>query len=457
MQKGLQRTRWTYRQGRCQKYLRRHRRSVPHVGAGRSFATRVRARVRGAGQRDWTSGNPGTAQDAHLQQRGCGSLAARPREEEAVRKTRSSSRRQHSSSGQQESDPEGTGRGSRGRSPMVPRQGTTPRRQSAKGGCRSWPTWCATPPRRWDSSWQRSRETWRSWVQANRRRHCGPRVRANRKFLRWLHVTHHLGTIRRASSTTRNTCGCACRNRATEASFLNELTGTQTQDQPTSTKLYSVTYRELLATALPGRPSKQAPRMFVSMLRALENVVTDLGMLLHKRVRLVDASPVLGNVAVLGSSRHRSGYSGCLSLWPLYGTLLVEGSRSRQVSRVPPADNRSMLLPVRAVTDARRVHSPSAARAVPARLSALSARIQLDRSAHKEDAVRNGLRPPEPRLLTPRKPSCLQPQHCWASRNRLGLPWRLERPGKRQVRTSIANKDREHAESNSESDPRSRW
>ena len=240
--------------------------------------------------------------------------------------------------------------------------------------------------------------------------------------------------------------------------FLNELTGTQTQDRPTSTKLYSVTNRELLATALPGRPSKQAPRMFVSMLRALEKGRDGLGHVPFVRVHAW-WMPVQ-YLATLRFSDHRgvdpgtvvvsvSGLSAVLSWW--------KADRSRQVSRVAPADNRSMLLPVRAVRDARRVHSPSAARDVPARLSALSARIQLDRSAHKEDAVRNGLRPPEPRLLTPREPSCLQPQHCWASRNRLGLPWRLERPGKRQVRTSIANKDREHAESNSESDPRSRW
>ena len=55
--------------------------------------------------------------------------------------------------------------------------------------------------------------------------------------------------------------------------FLNELTGTQVQDRPTSTQLYSVIYRELLTAALPSRASKQAPRMLVSMLSALENVV----------------------------------------------------------------------------------------------------------------------------------------------------------------------------------------
>ena len=43
--------------------------------------------------------------------------------------------------------------------------------------------------------------------------------------------------------------------------------------RPTSRELYRVVFRELLSTALPGRPAKQAPRMLVSMLEALETLV----------------------------------------------------------------------------------------------------------------------------------------------------------------------------------------
>ena len=39
------------------------------------------------------------------------------------------------------------------------------------------------------------------------------------------------------------------------------------QDRPTSSPLYGVIYKELLATALPGKPSKQAPRFLVTLLQ----------------------------------------------------------------------------------------------------------------------------------------------------------------------------------------------
>ena len=53
---------------------------------------------------------------------------------------------------------------------------------------------------------------------------------------------------------------------------VDRHTGTRPSD---FIPLYSVFYKGLLATALPGRPSKQAPRFHVTMLEALEKVVTD--------------------------------------------------------------------------------------------------------------------------------------------------------------------------------------
>ena len=44
----------------------------------------------------------------------------------------------------------------------------------------------------------------------------------------------------------------------------------------TSAELYQVIFRELLSAALPGQPAKQAPRMLVSMLEAIETLVTSI-------------------------------------------------------------------------------------------------------------------------------------------------------------------------------------
>ena len=92
---------------------RRHRRSVPHVGAGRSFATGYElefatlANVIGpAATREQRT----MSTFSNVEQSGCATARGG-----SVRKTRSSSRRQHISSGQQESDREGTGRGSKAR------------------------------------------------------------------------------------------------------------------------------------------------------------------------------------------------------------------------------------------------------------------------------------------------------------------------------------------------------
>ena len=118
------------------------------------------------------------------------------------------------------------------------------------------------------------------------------RVRAIRKFLQWLHLAHDIRYPQAVEHYTEYMSlrlSEPCNRGALKSThhslvFLNELTGTQVQDRPTSNQLYMVIYKELLATALPGRPSKQAPRMCVTMLGALENVVTDAGLLPFVRV-----------------------------------------------------------------------------------------------------------------------------------------------------------------------------
>ena len=55
--------------------------------------------------------------------------------------------------------------------------------------------------------------------------------------------------------------------------FLEEMVGTPEQERLTGSALYGVIYRELLASAQPGKPSKQAPRMLPHMLFFLEQLV----------------------------------------------------------------------------------------------------------------------------------------------------------------------------------------
>ena len=46
--------------------------------------------------------------------------------------------------------------------------------------------------------------------------------------------------------------------------FLKEMAGIAAEDRITSTQLFNVAHKELLTSALPGRPSKQAPRFPVA-------------------------------------------------------------------------------------------------------------------------------------------------------------------------------------------------
>ena len=57
--------------------------------------------------------------------------------------------------------------------------------------------------------------------------------------------------------------------------FLEEMAGVDAEARFTSNQLYTVVNKELLTTALPGWPRKQAPRMLIAMLAALERMVAD--------------------------------------------------------------------------------------------------------------------------------------------------------------------------------------
>ena len=55
--------------------------------------------------------------------------------------------------------------------------------------------------------------------------------------------------------------------------FHEEVIGTQKTERISHTQLYEIIYAELLTSALPGHILKQAPRLFVSILVALEKFV----------------------------------------------------------------------------------------------------------------------------------------------------------------------------------------
>ena len=88
-----------------------------------------------------------------------GALGCTTTRKGSVKKKRSCSRQRRSSSGQQASDQESSRHDSRSRSTTGPLPGGTPRKQSARGGCTSSRTSCATRPHRWARSSQRSLET----------------------------------------------------------------------------------------------------------------------------------------------------------------------------------------------------------------------------------------------------------------------------------------------------------
>ena len=66
--------------------------------------------------------------------------------------------------------------------------------------------------------------------------------------------------------------------------FLEEVAGVTSEAKVTTTSVYLIIEKELLAISLPGRPSKQAPRMLVCMLRALEQLTVDEQALPYLRI-----------------------------------------------------------------------------------------------------------------------------------------------------------------------------
>ena len=118
------------------------------------------------------------------------------------------------------------------------------------------------------------------------------RVRAVKRFLDWLAVSHAKGyptelhdytgylQARQSEPCTRG----ALKGAHKALVFMEEVAGVTAQARITTGSLYLVIQKELLANSIPGRPTRQAPRMFMSMLAALEELTVNDKALPHYRV-----------------------------------------------------------------------------------------------------------------------------------------------------------------------------
>ena len=118
------------------------------------------------------------------------------------------------------------------------------------------------------------------------------RVRAVKRFLDWLAVSHAKGFPTELQDYTgyfqeRQSEPCtqgALKGAHKALVFMEEVAGVTAQARSTTSSLYLVIQKELLANSIPGRPTEQAPRMFLSMLAALEELTVDDKSLPYYRV-----------------------------------------------------------------------------------------------------------------------------------------------------------------------------
>ena len=109
------------------------------------------------------------------------------------------------------------------------------------------------------------------------------RVRLARRYLAWLSVSFevtfptrldHMVDYLKARASEPCTRG-TLKNTHRSFTFLEETAGTVKNENVTESAVYKLIYSELLSQAAPGRQTKQAPRLLVSMVSALELLVTN--------------------------------------------------------------------------------------------------------------------------------------------------------------------------------------
>ena len=83
--------------------------------------------------------------------------------------------------------------------------------------------------------------------------------------------------------------------------------GVESRHRLTSSQLYISIYRELLSRALPGKATKQAPRVFTAMLRGLELIIVgNTSPIEFQDLCMVDMHAILGHSSTLRSQRTQS-------------------------------------------------------------------------------------------------------------------------------------------------------
>ena len=118
------------------------------------------------------------------------------------------------------------------------------------------------------------------------------RVRHFRRFFSWLELTKGVRFPTELSQLTdclrvrlSEPCNRGALKNVNEAfGFYEQVTGVPAAERHTSKELYQVVYREIWSSALPGKPSKQALRMPITLLEALERLVTSSDTAVYLRV-----------------------------------------------------------------------------------------------------------------------------------------------------------------------------
>ena len=109
------------------------------------------------------------------------------------------------------------------------------------------------------------------------------RVRSIRKYVQWLTISQGFvfpKQVEHCSGCLQTKASGPCTRRALKEahramSFLEQSAGIEDTNRVTATAIYKTIFAEVLVSASPGRPLRQAPRMYVSMLKALELMVVD--------------------------------------------------------------------------------------------------------------------------------------------------------------------------------------
>ena len=83
----------------------------------------------------------------------------------------------------------------------------------------------------------------------------------------------------------------------TAIASTEEVSGVEQASKFTTSQEYLIIHEEILANTLLGKPAKQTPRMLITMLSMLEDVVVNAASpVYHRYVRVVDPRAILGTL-----------------------------------------------------------------------------------------------------------------------------------------------------------------